>query len=180
MAHLKPTDRPALQPAALIKALAVHDVKWVLCGSQVLALHGADLTPNDLDVVPELSPDNLKRVAACLRDLDAVAAYLDGWGGERGTLETCAAWCPDPPTADHLDWLFVTELGMFDIVIEHADSYDSLMDGAVQMDAHDTQYWCCDPRRVLTALERRNRKKDAAREAVYRDMRQRLGMPALS
>ncbi|MEJ6401474.1 hypothetical protein [Yoonia sp. 2307UL14-13] len=174
--RLDPTDRPALQPTALIKALATHDVQWVLCGSQVLALHGADLAPNDLDVVPELSPENLHRVAACLRDLEAVAAYLDGWGGERGTLEACTAWRPDPPTADHLDWLFVTERGMLDIVIAHADPYDSLMDGATERDADGTPYWCCDPRRVLKALEKRNRKKDTAREAVYRDMRRKLGM----
>ncbi|MEL6682681.1 MAG: hypothetical protein AAFQ09_08545 [Pseudomonadota bacterium] len=175
--RLDPRHRPPLQPDQLIAKLASHDVQWVLCGSQVLALHGAALSPNDLDVVPELSPENLRRVAECLNDLDAVAAYLDGWGGARGTLEACRAWRPSPPTADHLDWLFVTEFGMLDIVIAHADPYESLMEGAMEREAVGITYWCCDPRRVLTALEQRNRKKDSARADVYQALRQELGMP---
>ena len=176
---LDPTARPALQPTRLIKALAMHDVAWVLCGSQVLALHGASLTPNDLDVVPDLDPGNLRRLANCLQDLGAVAAYLDGWGGARGTMEACKAWLPDPPTPEHLDWLFVTHAGMLDIVIAHADPYDTLMADATQRDADGTPYWCCDPKRVLTALEARNRKKDKARSAIYSKMRRKFGMPDL-
>ncbi len=179
MTRLDPTDRPALQPTKLIAALAKHDVRWVLCGSQVLALNGADLAPNDLDVVPDLAPKNLARVAACLSDLNAVAAYLDGWGGARGTMSACQEWRPDPATADHLDWLFVTPLGMLDIVIALADSYDSLMQGADQFQAGQVSYWACNPRQVLTALEGRKRQKDQTRDAIYRDMRIKFGMPPL-
>ncbi|MCK0096908.1 hypothetical protein MWU60_15115 [Yoonia sp. F2084L] len=174
-----PKERPPLQPAQLIRVLADFKINWVLCGSQVLALHGADLAPNDLDVVPDLAPDNLRRVADCLDDLHATAAYLDGWGGPRGTLEACRAWHPDPATAEHLDWLFVTPFGMLDIVIEHADSYASLMNGATRYYAEDVSYWVCDPRRVLQALEGRKRPKDAKRRAVYRAMRRKFGMPDL-
>lgn len=174
--RLDPTDRPALQPARLIRVLADFEVRWVLCGSQVLALHGADISPNDLDVVPQLGEDNLKRVSACLDGLGAVAAYLDGWGGQRGTLEACRAWRPDPPTATHLDWLFVTHLGMLDIVIDKADSYESLMDGATLHSVDDVPYRVCDPRRVLTALEGRKRTKDKARRGLYRAMRRQFGM----
>ncbi|SPH17837.1 hypothetical protein DEA8626_01364 [Defluviimonas aquaemixtae] len=177
--RLDPTDRPALQPAPLIKALAKFKVRWVLCGSQVLALHGAGIVANDLDVVPHLESENLRRVAACLEYLRAVAAYLDGWGGERGTLEACRAWRPVPPTSENLDWLFVTHLGMLDIVIEKADPYESLMDHAEVRSAGGTPYWLCDPRRVLKALEGRARKKDRERDAIYRLMRRRLGMPEL-
>ncbi len=179
MARHDPTDRPPLQPAPLIGALAAFEVRWVLCGSQVLAMYGADITPNDLDVVPELSHENLRRLAACLTKLEAVAAYLDGWGGARGTLEACRAWRPDPPTADHLDWLLITAFGPLDIVIAHADPYASLMQGATQCQSEGTPYWVCDPRRVLTALESRSRTKDAVRHATYQAMRRKFGMPAL-
>ncbi len=147
--HLDPQDRPPLQPGPLIAALAAHNFRWVLCGSQVLALHGANLAPNDLDVVPDLAPANLARVADCLRDLDAIAAYLDGWGGARGTLDACRAWWPKPANATHLDWLFVTPLGLLDIVIAKADSYASLMEGATQHVTQGILNWACDPRRVF-------------------------------
>ena len=40
----------------LIRLLHDRDVDWVLSGSAVLALYGADLRPNDLDVVPLPDP----------------------------------------------------------------------------------------------------------------------------
>lgn len=173
---LDPTDRPALQFSRLVRVLADHDIRWVLCGSQVLALHGAKLAPNDLDVVPDLDPDNLVRVAACLKALDAIPALL---GGKNIPLEACHAWRPDPPTAENLDHLLVTSLGMLDIVIKNADPYASLLDGATPMSADGTPYLACDPRRVLKALEGRNRKKDQARRPAYEAMRRRFGMTDL-
>ena len=71
---IDPRDRPPQQLEPMVAALARHQVEWVLIGSQVLALYGADLVPNDLDVLPELSPTNLQRLAECLNELGAVAA----------------------------------------------------------------------------------------------------------
>ncbi|MBV7379058.1 hypothetical protein [Maritimibacter dapengensis] len=172
-----PEDRPALRAGDLIRCLARFDVRWVLCGSQVLALHGAKFTPNDLDVVPDLTPENLERVAACLEDLGATAAYLEGWGGARGTMDACKAWRPWPATAENLDWLFVTRFGMLDIVIKKADSYAALIEGATWEAVDGAECWVCDPRKVLAALEGRRRAKDHARRAAYREMRQVFGMP---
>jgi len=176
--RLDPSARPPLQRVPLIHALARHRVRWVLCGSEVLRLHGADLTPNDLDVVPDLAPDNLGRLAGCLSELQAVAAYLEGWGGARGTLQACRDWRPSPATADHLDWLLVTRFGMLDIVVAKAEPYDILMQGASHYLAAGVPYMACDPRRVLAALEGRTRAKDRARAGIYADLRRRLGMPA--
>ncbi|QHQ34489.1 hypothetical protein [Algicella marina] len=174
MERLHPSDRPVLQAEALIAVLAAHEVRWVLCGSQVLALHGAKLVPNDLDVVPELSPENLARVAECLRSLNAVRAYLDGWGG--ATLAECEDWRVGAATAEALDWLYVTPLGMLDIVVEFAAPYAELMQGAIELEAAGVPYRACDPRKVLRALERRDRSKDAARRAEYARLRRELGV----
>lgn len=179
MTRLDPKDRPPLQIAPLIDALAQHGVRWVMCGSQVLKFYGAEIAPNDLDVVPDLTPANLKRVATCLKSLDAVAAFLDGWGGARGSYAACQNWQPNPPTAEHLDWLYVTQFGMLDIVIEKAEPYASLMDGASEMLISGHSVSVCDPRRVLKALEPRQRKKDAARQSEYQRLRKQFGMPEL-
>ena len=150
---------------------------WVLCGSYVLKLYGADLSPNDLDVVPDLAPDNLERLAGCIETLDTVAAYMENWEHPRNTPEACAAWTPRPATPENLDWLLVTPLGMLDIVIENAAPYDELMDGATKFASAGTSFWTCDPKCVLRALETRTRKKDKERSDVYAAMRARFGMP---
>lgn len=166
-----PHDRPPLDAPALVAALDRHEVRWVLAGSLVLSLHGARLTPNDLDVVPDLAEENLTRVAACLGELGAVKAYLDGWGGVRGTLEACRAWSPDPATVENLDWLFVTPHGMLDIVVELAEPYETLMQEAELHEMDGVRFHACHPARVLAALEKRDRKKDRERAGEYARMR---------
>jgi hypothetical protein len=180
---LDPTHRPAPQLARLVRALAVHDVRWVMCGSYVLALHGADLVPNDLDVVPALDAANLARLARCLDALGAVPARVEAEGWPMSTLEACRAWRSDPPTRENLDQLFVTRHGMLDVVIEFvvvepgADPYRSLLAGASSMTVGGTAFCVCDPRRVLQALPARTRRKDQQRQAAYAAMRLKFPMP---
>lgn len=175
---IDPRDRPPQQLEPMVAALARHQVEWVLIGSQVLALYGADLVPNDLDVLPELSPTNLQRLAECLNELGAVAAYLDGWGGVRGTLDACQDWTPEPATKENLDWLMVTPLGMLDVVIAFAtEPYEQALRTSHQMMIGTTSVAVCDPRRVLVSLEKRSRTKDQTRVEAYRTMRARFGMP---
>lgn len=177
--NLDPTSRPAPQIPALITHLADHRVRWVLCGSYVLTLYGAAIVPNDLDVVPDLAADNLARVADCLAKISAIPCVCGpGWGAAE-TIQTCRAWTADPPTADNLDYLFVTELGMLDIVIKLADPYQTLASDAAQMEVADVPFLACDPRRVLRALEPRKRKKDRLRRRVYDEMRAQFGMPPM-
>ncbi|AXB43353.1 hypothetical protein [Amycolatopsis albispora] len=76
---LDPRSRPTLKPAALLRALHEHGIDWVLSGSAVLLLHGADLRPNDLDVVPSPEPANLRRLAGLLAKQAAVPAYHPSW-----------------------------------------------------------------------------------------------------
>lgn len=174
---LHPSDRPAPQFVPLVEALAEHDVHWVMCGSQVLALHGGDIAPNDLDIVPDLNAENLGRLASCLDALDAIRACFGGAGGAGDTVEACLAWRTDPATPENLDHLLVTRLGMLDIVIKNADPYATLLEGASRMWAGGTPILVCDPRRVLKSLEKRDRRKDRPRRPVYEAMRRSLGLP---
>ena len=178
--NLTPTDRPALQRDALIALLNQYDVTWVLCGSCVLAIHAPDLEPNDLDVVPDLAPDNLRRLADLLTELEALPAYFDGWDHPRNTLRACHAWRPEPASPEVLDWLYVTRLGMLDIVIENAAPFSVLMQNAtLEKTADGIPFHACDPVAVLDALAPRNRRKDAARQATYATLRARFGLPPL-
>jgi hypothetical protein len=74
-----PTARPTPQIVPTIQLLADWGVRWGLTGSTVLAIYGARLVPNDLDVTPALEPDNLHRLAGALQDIDAVPAFVPDW-----------------------------------------------------------------------------------------------------
>ncbi len=171
-----PTTRPPPQIPDLVRTLEDFGVVWLLAGSYVLTLHGADLEPNDLDVVVRRDPENLARLARCLEHLDATPAWYGEGNPWIESLEACLDWRPDPATTQHLDHLFVTRLGMLDIPFEFLPPYDTLLDGATTIPIGGIPVNVCDPKRVLAALETRDRKKDRARSEIYADMRKRLGM----
>jgi hypothetical protein len=62
---------PALDIEALLSTLDRHGVKFVLIGGVAARLHGSPLLTEDVDVTPAPSRENLGRLAAALRELDA-------------------------------------------------------------------------------------------------------------
>ena len=64
------TDYPRL-----LRALASHDVEFIVVGGAAATAHGAARLTLDLDVVYRRTPDNIERVVACMTGLDP---YLRG------------------------------------------------------------------------------------------------------
>lgn len=58
-------------PACMLTALDEAGVRYVLIGGMAAILHGDAGVTMDLDVVPERTVENLERLAAALRSLDA-------------------------------------------------------------------------------------------------------------
>lgn len=87
---LDPLARPALQLGPMLAALAEYGVEWILTGSVALLVFGARITPGDLDVVPEDSAANLRRLGTLLGAVDAVPAHHPGWAPGL-SLEQCSA-----------------------------------------------------------------------------------------
>ncbi|WP_216213862.1 nucleotidyltransferase family protein [Amycolatopsis aidingensis] len=168
-----PFARPPLRLPAILRALADHGVDWVLSGSTVLAVYGAEVEPNDLDVVPSLEPVNLRRVADLLADLDAIPACFPGWVDGLSARE-CREWTPEPPTVRGLDHLFVTRLGLLDIPPELTGTYAQLRPGATRFELAGVPVWVCDPEEVLRRLPAEPRPKDQRRAAAYAAVRERL------
>lgn len=173
-----PTDRPPLRLVEILRTLAAWQVDWVLTGSTVLAVYGAELVPNDVDVTPSLAPDNLRRLAEALTAIGAVPAYLPDWP-TGPSLAQCRQWTPWPPTERHLDHLFVTRLGMVDVPPRLCGSYDELLAGATRVDVAGVQVYVCALGEVLDRLDGRTRTKDRQRADVYARMR-RLARGRLS
>jgi hypothetical protein len=104
-------------------------VEFVVIGGMALAPHGFVRGTKDLDVVPDPAPDNLARLAAALRDLEATIDLGDIAADELGI----------EPDADGLgfggNWIFATRLGRLDVLQEVAGlrSYAQLRAGAVEI-----------------------------------------------
>ncbi len=63
-------DAP-LDAERILRALAEHEVDYVLIGGLAVQTHGHVRTTNDADLIPAPEPANLERLAATLRELEA-------------------------------------------------------------------------------------------------------------
>jgi hypothetical protein len=64
-------DPPDLDPESILSALLEHGVEFVVIGGLAAAAHGSILPTYDMDIVPSSSRENLQRLAAALRQLEA-------------------------------------------------------------------------------------------------------------
>jgi hypothetical protein len=62
---------PTLDPGPILAALDRHHVAYVLIGGFAAQQHGARRPTEDIDITPSVDPDNLARLAAALRELEA-------------------------------------------------------------------------------------------------------------
>ena len=100
-------DAP-LDAERILRALAEHDVEYVLIGGLAVQTHGHVKTTNDADLIPAPEPANLKRLAAALRSLNARVANADEDGIEIDAKMLRRA----------TSWQFVTRDGGIDVMHE--------------------------------------------------------------
>lgn len=60
-----------LDAERIFEVLARHAVGYVVIGGFAAVLHGLARATEDVDITPATEPDNLRRLAAALRELDA-------------------------------------------------------------------------------------------------------------
>lgn len=63
--------RGEFDPESILAVLERHGVEYVLVGGFAARVHGASRPTRDVDVTPAMTPENLNRLAAALRELDA-------------------------------------------------------------------------------------------------------------
>ena len=71
------TEVPAFQPKKILEVLHKHDVKCVVLGGIASTLYGAPFPTSDVDICPALDTENLDRLGAALKELNAVALAAD-------------------------------------------------------------------------------------------------------
>lgn len=125
-------SRPApLDPELLFCTLARHDVDFVLIGALAARLQGFPRLTADADITPSRKADNLGRLAAALRDLDA-----------KVFTETIPEGLPFDCSATMLArgdmWNLVTSAGRLDIAFEPSgtEGFDDLTEHAVRFEVY--------------------------------------------
>lgn len=182
------TERTPPDIPLLLRCLMQHRIDFVLAGSVAVHAWGVDVgTPGDLDIVPELSPQNLRRLADALLDLGAESWPITGrWredpDGEvrweeyprdhplRGTTIDD----PDPEDVLTFDSLFRTRLGELDIVPRIAGAYEDLSSRAGSLTVHgvpDVRVVSVED--LLAHLTVPRRAKDAGRVRILREVQRR-------
>jgi hypothetical protein len=65
--------RRPLDPEPLLSVLVAHEVAFIVVGGYAVAAHGHVRATKDIDICPEPTDDNLRRLAAALAELKAEA-----------------------------------------------------------------------------------------------------------
>ena len=163
----------------IFAALNRHDIRYVLFGTLGAIAHGANLSTIDVDICPELSPENLERIKALLEEINAKPKFSPGWN----TQEECDSWQAQPITIENYDHLFDTSLGELDICPfpygargkENRHNFESLDANAVTLRAFGQQIRVADLEELIASKMSAQRKKDlAALQELQRLQREKL------
>lgn len=148
-------DGPDLDPGPILSALVRHDVQFVLIGGLAAAAHGSIFATFDVDIVPMSSRDNLTRLSAALRDLEA-----------RIRAEGVDGGLPFDHDADSLAdvgvWHLITPHGMLDIsfVPSGTTGYADLVKEAAQETTYGVVITVASLEDIIRSKQAANRDKD--------------------
>lgn len=120
-----------LDAERILRALAEHEVDYVLIGGLAVQTHGHVRTTNDADLIPAPAPANLERLAAALRSLDARVLNP---GDEEVQID--AKMLPRATI-----WQFITRDGGIDVMHEvpGGRSYEELSKAALRVRLGDIE-----------------------------------------
>jgi len=112
--------------SALLEGLIEADIQFILVGGLAAVIQGAPVTTMDVDIVHRQSPDNISKLVAFLKSIDAFYRRLD-----HRVIE---------PNREDLEGkghaLFTTRLGPLDVlaVIEDGKAYEDLLEHTIEIE----------------------------------------------
>ena len=155
---------PPLVIPTLLEGLKRAGVTHVLTGSVAAAAWGVAVDPGDLDIAPELSAENLERLASLLEEWEARPHRFPAseWVAAP-SAEECDAWRPIPATPEQLDQLLVTPHGLLDVVPRIAGAYDWLRPRAMARELHGLRVAVARPDDLIAPMRIGRKAKHRAR-----------------
>jgi hypothetical protein len=140
-------------PVAILETLRRHGVRFVLIGGLAGSAHGSPSITRDLDVCYQREMENLQRLAAALREMDARLRGVDDDVPCLLDAETLRAGdC----------FTFVTKYGDFDILGTPPGTrgYEDLMESAQEMDLNGLTVVVCSLDDLIAMKQAAGRLKD--------------------
>ena len=157
------SDGATFDPAAVLSVLRDHRVRYVLIGGIAAAIHGSPYVTTDVDVTPQLDPENLQRLSAALLALDA-----------RIRTEGVPEGLPFAHDAESLArstiWNLTTRSGDVDLVLRPAgtDGYDDLTRDADDLEILGVEVRVASMADVVRSKAAAGREKDRAQLPLLR------------
>jgi hypothetical protein len=158
-----------LRPRELLATLEAHGVRYVVLGGLAAVLHGSPTVTGDADVCPERSVDNLERLAAALREMNARIRTTS----EPDELDfACDAGFLSRMNMVNL----TTDFGDFDLSFEPAgfSGYDELAEHAVEVPIGSMKVRVASLADVILSKETANRPKDHATLPILKALQDEL------
>ena len=180
-AAARPTDPPPagkrvsessapvpLDPERIFRTLAQHQVRFVLIGALAAGLHGFPRATYDADITPAQDAENLQRLAAALRDLEAriYTAQIP-----EGLVFDCSAAMLGRAEI----WNLVTAAGRLDIAFRPSgtEGYDDLARHAIHVTIYGDRLLAARLEDIIRSKEAANRPQDRQDVEVMREMLKR-------
>ena len=119
-----------LEVDPLLAALDAHEIEYVVIGGFAVAAHGYPRATKDVDICPNPSRSNLRRLADALEELEATPIDLDEFEGEFDLK-------PDYKGLRHGgNWTLVTKHGRLDILQSFSFDSDDGLGGYADIAGH--------------------------------------------
>ncbi len=146
---------PEFQPDRMLGVLEEHGVRFVLIGGFAAVIHGSPYVTTDIDLVPESSLDNLGRLSAALRAMNArvwTASEPEGIPFDHDAASIAGVRV----------WNLVTDLGRLDLTFEPAGTsgYEDLARGAIRLEISGIQVDVATLADIIRSKEAAGRDKD--------------------
>lgn len=157
-----------LDPERIIQTLARHDVAYVLIGALAARLQGFPRLTADADITPARETENLEKLAAALRDLDA--RVFTGTVPEGLSFDCSAATLARAEL-----WNLVTSAGRLDVAFKPSGTggFDDLARRAVRFDVFGAELLAADLPDIIRSKEAADRPQDRQDVIVLREILRR-------
>lgn len=154
-----------LDPKRIFSTLAKHGVQFVLIGALAARLQGFPRATYDADITPAKDLDNLQRLAAALRELDA-RIYTEQ------IPEGLAFDCSAPMLARADIWNLITDAGRLDLAFRPSGTtgFHDLAPHAVHFEVYGVELLVARLEDIIRSKAAADRPQDRQDVVVMREM----------
>jgi len=161
-------EQAPLDPERIIRVLAKHCVDFVLIGALAARLQGFPRLTADADITPSRDPDNLRRLAAALRELEArifTEAVPEGLPFD----------CNQKMLARVELLNLISSAGRIDIAFipSGTQGYDDLLQGAVRFEVYGIELKVASLQDIVRSKEAAGRPQDRQDITIIREILRR-------